>query len=229
MTGRRRDRGGGRHHGPFGRKRKPGTGLSVTGGGRRSRRPSPSRPSPARGGTSGCRQLAVPLADLGPVGVRGVDEGDVERHGPPQRLDGPVPIGRITQTPGPVVRIAPYPSRLTVRSPPTSILPAARPAFADRGQTGQALAGALTGCYLDSRIPEAPHGIPSRLTGQHHGRSGCPRRVGATSGPGGTGRSTTGSATWLTRPPRRSLPRRVMWPRIRWRTLMTIRNMCAGG
>src|ERR1700704_2820298 len=33
--------------------------------------------------------------------------------------------GGSPQIPGPVIRIAPYPSRFTVRSPPTSILPAA--------------------------------------------------------------------------------------------------------
>src|ERR1700730_6172472 len=39
------------------------------------------------------------LADLGPVGVGGVDEVDVERHGPAQCLLGPVPVGRITPDP----------------------------------------------------------------------------------------------------------------------------------
>jgi hypothetical protein len=66
-----------------------------------------------------------PLADLRTVGIRGVDEGDAEVHGPPQRGPGPVPVRRLAQTPGPVIRIAPYPSRAAVRSPPTSIMPAA--------------------------------------------------------------------------------------------------------
>jgi hypothetical protein len=64
------------------------------------------------------------LADLRTVGVRGVDEVDVESDRLAQRGLSPLPVRRLPQMPWPVIRMAPKPSRLTVRSPPMPIVPA---------------------------------------------------------------------------------------------------------
>ena len=68
------------------------------------------------------------LAHVRAVGVGRVDEVDSEIDGPAQHGDGFVVVGRFAPDPLPVMRMAPNPSRLTVRSPPRSSVPAP-PAF----------------------------------------------------------------------------------------------------
>jgi hypothetical protein len=90
-------------------------------------RAAPGRPwsrSPGRPGRGAGPRRSAP-ADRGAVGVGGVDEVDAQLDGPTQHRLGLVAVRCSPQMPLPVRRMAPKPSRLTVRSPPTSIVPAA--------------------------------------------------------------------------------------------------------
>lgn len=57
------------------------------------------------------------LANLGTIGIRGVYEVHSAFHDPAQQFDGRAATLRRAQIPGPVIRIAPKPRRLTMRSP----------------------------------------------------------------------------------------------------------------
>src|SRR5215211_324354 len=64
------------------------------------------------------------FADVGPVRVGGVNEIDAQLDRTTQHRLRLLGVGWRTPMPSPVIRIAPKPRRLTVRSPPTSIVPA---------------------------------------------------------------------------------------------------------